>query len=369
MGARSVGTRESREEAKAYKPKYRPTFQNVWRTNWLKIENPQARERKNLRAREQRAAKKEAKALEKRRWDPPKKEKEATPVEVESEDEAPAEYAAGVGDQKAQTPTFRRVLTVSGRDLCSHASEDENLEGEWEYPLSTGSGDHTPTLSELEHNTRRPTSATASVEENEQMASEVLTSMLLARQRQTQDESQTAGVTTPQRWTSLERAAPPTLSPLPPSSPLPESPEPSVHRRQGIPPRKGGWVLPGEWDDPGSPLPSSAYDRMLWPRLFRRFFGPKGDSEPDAEEQKVFFSKDRMGMNLLKEGQDAEAEDKAAKHLGVFWTLDSNGGITSDEGTESPNISPREARWDLGPGLCRVGDRVGWRWTWTWVEL
>ncbi|KAJ6522118.1 hypothetical protein DFH09DRAFT_1097367 [Mycena vulgaris] len=72
---------------------------------------------------------------------------------------------------------------------------------------------------------------------------------------------------------------------LPPSSPPPISPADSRAAAKMMPPGKsGGWVSPGEWDHPGSPLPSSAYERMPWPRLFKSLFGHKGDSEPDADE-------------------------------------------------------------------------------------
>ncbi|KAJ7079706.1 hypothetical protein C8R44DRAFT_754586 [Mycena epipterygia] len=73
------------------------------------------------------------------------------------------------------------------------------------------------------------------------------------------------------------------FSALPPSSPPPASPE--VPQRPQV---SRSWVSPGEWDDPGSPLPSSAYERMPWPRLFKSLFGPKGDAEPDEEEMERF---------------------------------------------------------------------------------
>jgi hypothetical protein len=70
-------------------------------------------------------------------------------------------------------------------------------------------------------------------------------------------------------------------SPLPPSSPPPpSSPELTPQRHQV---KSRAWASPPEWDDPGSPLPQSAYERMPWPRLFKSLFGVKGDAESDAE--------------------------------------------------------------------------------------
>ncbi|KAJ7101230.1 hypothetical protein B0H15DRAFT_796073 [Mycena belliarum] len=114
------------------------------------------------------------------------------------------------------------------------------------------------------------------IEDDEEVASQVLTSMLLARHQQLQDESTTTTSDTSKAPTS-PRVSPPG-SPLPPSSPPPAS-SPQEHRVR----KTKGWASPGEWDDPGSPLPTSAYERMPWPRLFKRFWGARGDAELDAD--------------------------------------------------------------------------------------
>ncbi|KAJ7689140.1 hypothetical protein B0H17DRAFT_1135190 [Mycena rosella] len=86
---------------------------------------------------------------------------------------------------------------------------------------------------------------------------------------------------------SMYRKSGGTVSPLPPSSPLPPfSPlPPSSPPSPETPPQRAphrAWASPEEWDDPGSPLPPSAYERMPWARLF--VFGPKGGPDPDADE-------------------------------------------------------------------------------------
>ncbi|KAJ7141043.1 hypothetical protein C8R44DRAFT_866705 [Mycena epipterygia] len=120
---------------------------------------------------------------------------------------------------------------------------------------------------------------------DEEVASRVLTSMYRARQRETEKAAEM--LATPQRGREQrevsETTTPCEFSPLPPSSPPPASPE--VPQQ---PPVSRSWVSPGEWEDPGSPLPNSAYERMPWPRLFKSLFGPKGDAEPDEEEMERF---------------------------------------------------------------------------------
>ncbi|KAJ7107442.1 hypothetical protein C8R44DRAFT_744634 [Mycena epipterygia] len=119
----------------------------------------------------------------------------------------------------------------------------------------------------------------------EEVASRVLTSMYRARQRETKKAAEMFA--TPQRGRKQREVGgtttPCEFSPLPPSSPPPASPE--VPQRPQV---SRSWVSPGEWDDPGSPLPSSTYERMPWPRLFKSLFGPKGDAEPDEEEMERF---------------------------------------------------------------------------------
>ncbi|KAJ7136895.1 hypothetical protein C8R44DRAFT_728839 [Mycena epipterygia] len=105
-----------------------------------------------------------------------------------------------------------------------------------------------------------------SVGSDEEVASQVLTSMYLARQHETENI-----LATPKRERDLGRA----FSPLPPAS----SPEAAIPPLRPV--KSRGWVSPGEWDDPGSPLPNSAYQRMSWPRLFRSLFGSKGDVEEE----------------------------------------------------------------------------------------
>ncbi|KAJ7271756.1 hypothetical protein C8J57DRAFT_1226332 [Mycena rebaudengoi] len=62
-------------------------------------------------------------------------------------------------------------------------------------------------------------------------------------------------------------------SPLPPSSP-PLSPPPASPKTpsEALEHSRRSWVSPGEWDDPGSPLPSRVYNRMQWPELFQRLW-------------------------------------------------------------------------------------------------
>ncbi|KAJ6523892.1 hypothetical protein DFH09DRAFT_1096391 [Mycena vulgaris] len=123
--------------------------------------------------------------------------------------------------------------------------------------------------------------------------------MYLARQRQIEisatsgdgtcalQDTRTAaerGLWPPRGSTTL-----PAPSSLLPSSPPPISPTTPKHRRghREIPAHTSrAWASPGEWDDPGpgSPLPSSTYEHMPWPTLFKGLFGPKGDAQLDTDE-------------------------------------------------------------------------------------
>ncbi|KAJ7431725.1 hypothetical protein FB451DRAFT_1381386 [Mycena latifolia] len=182
-------------------------------------------------------------------------------------------------------------------NLIEVESEEEETE---KFPIRRSARQSTPTLSEIEREDC-PESIGADLEivfqDDEEAASQVLASMLLERQREEENLSATnANTHTPPRahrhhspGGAQEAPVGPVWSPLPPSSPPPESPD--ALRSVGGP-RKRGWVSPGEWEEPGSPLPSSAYERMPWPWLFSRLFGPKGDSEPDADEQKALFLKE-----------------------------------------------------------------------------
>ncbi|KAJ6524636.1 hypothetical protein DFH09DRAFT_1096042 [Mycena vulgaris] len=266
MGTRTTGSRKAQEGSSSYKPRLseaekkkraREAVARHYRNN------PELREKNKLAKRALRAAKK----LAKRKWDPPKKAKEAR-MEILSDEEIPTtdkehedmeeylKFATQICGPRTPSPTISEMCGVAfDTDL------PENLE------------------------TRG---------QDEAVASQVLTSMYLARRHQmetlTVGSGSTTrvldvhGLTTPKRSVraGLEHRK---GDSLPPSSPPPISPADSHAAPKMMRPGKsGGWVSPGEWDDPGSPLPSSAYERMPWPRLFKSLFGHKGDAEPDADE-------------------------------------------------------------------------------------
>ncbi|KAJ7105148.1 hypothetical protein C8R44DRAFT_740065 [Mycena epipterygia] len=118
-------------------------------------------------------------------------------------------------------------------------------------------------------------------DKDEEVASQVLTSMYLARQREAQTLS-----TTPQR----QRRPSPTGTPLPPSSPPPLS-SPEATAAPPRPVKVRGWVSPGEWEAPGSPLP---------------------DKRDESKEQK-----------------------QTAKDLGVFGAFNFDGRVPGCEADES----------------------------------
>ncbi|KAJ7090007.1 hypothetical protein C8R44DRAFT_751251 [Mycena epipterygia] len=160
----------------------------------------------------------------------------------------------------------------------------KNDKREWEWDRSREVEVPVPSTSrlEVEGGARHQTNLEIS-DPGEEVASRVLTSMpdnaetekaaeMFATPQRGRKQREVGGTTTPCEFSAL-----------PPSSPPPASPE--VPQRPQV---SRSWVSPGEWDDPGSPLPSSAYERMPWPRLFKSLFGPKGDAEPDEEEMERF---------------------------------------------------------------------------------
>ncbi|KAJ6466183.1 hypothetical protein DFH09DRAFT_1112381 [Mycena vulgaris] len=272
MGTRTVGSRKSQESSSSYKPRLSEAekakrARKAVATHYRN--HPELREKNKLAKRASRAAKK----LAKRKWDPPKKQKVVT-EEIMSSDE----------------------------EILTSDEEHEDLE---EYPKFDspirGPRTPSPTVSELcgVPFDADPPNNSEPQGEDEEVASQVLTSMYLARQHQMQSLSvgshsgtralgvhRLTGTLTTPKCDGRAGREPSEGDSLPPSSPPPISPADPRQARQVIAPEKsGGWVSPGEWDEPGSPLPSSAYERMPWPRLFKSLFGTKGDAEPDADEQ------------------------------------------------------------------------------------
>ncbi|KAJ6484286.1 hypothetical protein DFH09DRAFT_1106603 [Mycena vulgaris] len=247
MSTRTAASGKPQKESRGYQPslsKEEKAERNRKAVAAHYRKNPEMREKKKMQMREARQS--AAKKLAKRKWDSPKKQKEVS-MSIPSGDPEPG-------------------------------SEDWDMEEYLKFarPIM-GARPPSPTCSELgdEPGTMEPR------DEDEAVASQVLSSMFLARQQQIQMQDSPVNCTTPSRNSRRRHETPP----LPPSSAPSASPagpqRPSQANKKV--PRKS-WVSPGEWDDPGSPLPSSAYERMPWPRLFNSLFGPKGDAEPDGAE-------------------------------------------------------------------------------------
>ncbi|KAJ6511619.1 hypothetical protein DFH09DRAFT_1100374 [Mycena vulgaris] len=266
MGTRTVGSRKSQEGSSSYKPRLSEAekakrARKAVATHYRN--HPELREKNKLAKRASRAAKK----LAKRKWDPPKKQKVVTEEIISSDeeiltsDEGYLKFTPRICGPQTPSPT---VSELCGVPFAADPPNDLETRGE-----------------------------------DKEVASQVLTSMYLARQHQMESLSAESNsgtcalgvhgligaLTTPKHNGRAGRESSKGDS-LPPSSPPPISPADPRQAHQVIAPGKsGGWVSPGEWDDPGSPLPSSAYERMPWPQLFKSLFGPKGDAEPDADDQ------------------------------------------------------------------------------------
>ncbi|KAJ6556862.1 hypothetical protein DFH09DRAFT_1317796 [Mycena vulgaris] len=198
------------------------------------------REKKKMQMREARAAKK----LAKQKWDPPKRQKEHSKGTCsDGDDEETPEFAAA--DETTEYRPRERSLTVSEMMGDQSADESNTLDASFE---------------------------------DEEMVSQVLTSMYLARQQQME---QAAGGDLEYNCRTPSHSS--KTPALPPSSPPSASSADAHHRGRPLVPRKS-WVSPGEWDEPASSSPH-AYERMPWSRLFKSLFGPKEDAEPDAEER------------------------------------------------------------------------------------
>ncbi|KAJ6601125.1 hypothetical protein DFH09DRAFT_1069802 [Mycena vulgaris] len=245
MGSRTAPSRKTLEESSTYKPRLSKEEKAKRARSAVAAHyrnNPEMREKKKMQMREAHTAKK----LAKRKWDPPKRPKEHSKVVCRNRD------ISGSDGDNGEAP--------------ASAAEDEQME----Y-LMTFKSEMMGDQSADESNTLE-----ASVED-EEVASQVLTSMYMARQQQMQEA---AGGDLGYNYRRPSHSSKTPV--LPPSSPPPPSPEDIHHRRPPVP--RKSWVSPGEWDEPGSPLPHGAYERMPWPRLFKSLFGLKGDAEPDAEE-------------------------------------------------------------------------------------
>ncbi|KAJ6491880.1 hypothetical protein DFH09DRAFT_1453147 [Mycena vulgaris] len=244
MGTRTVGSRKSQEGSSSYKPRLSEAekakcARKAVATHYRN--HPELREKNKLAKRASRAAKK----LAKRKWDPPKKQKVVTEEIMSSDEEIPTS-----DEEHEDTEKYFKFAPR----ICSPRTPS-------------------PTVSELcgVAFDANPPNDLETRGEDEEVASQVLTSMYLARQHQMKNLSAgsdsgtralgihdlTGALTTPKRGGRAGRELSKGDS-LPPSSLPPISPA----HRVIAPGKSGVWVSPGEWDDPGSPLLNSAYERM-----------------------------------------------------------------------------------------------------------
>ncbi|KAJ7096551.1 hypothetical protein B0H15DRAFT_946023 [Mycena belliarum] len=249
--AGSRKSRKSREESSAYRPVRKENTGSLVSGSALSQERRSTRTQKSKDTRmAHRLLKKSERQNAKRSWDKPRTKKA---VEVES--------------------------------------EDEEVDDEMERMSSPATGnprERTPTLQEIDveqDSPRAPLGWEGEIEEDEELASQVLTTMLLERQRESRTRTPPREATTMAAAETRACLPPgtqrPRWSPLPPSSPPPpSSPEETEHHGPAQPKRRG-WVSPGEWDEPGSPLPSGV-GRMSWRHLFKRW-ARKGDAGRDDE--------------------------------------------------------------------------------------
>ncbi|KAJ7093336.1 hypothetical protein B0H15DRAFT_947474 [Mycena belliarum] len=252
--AGSRKSRKSREESSAYRPVFSPEERKIRARRSLAAHyrrSAAARELKNQRTREWRLLKKLERQKAKRSWDEPRAKKA---VEVESEDEE------GVDDEMERMSS----------------------------PATGNPRERTPTLQEIDveqDSPREPLGWEGEIEEDEELASQVLTTMLLERQRESRTRTPPREATTMAAAETRACLPPgtqrPRWSPLPPSSPPPPSSPEETEDHGPAQPKRRGWVSPGEWDEPGSPLPSGV-GRMPWPQLFKRW-ARKGDAGRDDE--------------------------------------------------------------------------------------
>ncbi|KAJ7827918.1 hypothetical protein B0H13DRAFT_1917403 [Mycena leptocephala] len=239
--------------------------------------HPEMREKKKIQMREARQvfkskilllltkSRRAQKKIAKRRWDPPRKPK--------------AKAAQSARDSN---------------NACEvgHATEGD---GQCDGEIPSGwTREYSPTVSDFDgggsHRPQSPGRLVAIPGEDEAIASQVLSSMYLARKLEDQrEERRTIGHGTresgparvPQDWSPL----PPSLPP-PPSTPdtselrqaTPDSPE----WRQATPPEGSAQInqaVTPEWDGPESPLPRGAFERMPWRQLFQRWAGGEGGTQ------------------------------------------------------------------------------------------
>ncbi|KAJ7906475.1 hypothetical protein B0H13DRAFT_1880540 [Mycena leptocephala] len=254
--------------------------------------HPEMREKKKIQMREARQVFKLKKVLSlttlhraqkklaKRRWDPPKKPKSNAAERLEwllcSYDLTDTRYSA-----------------QDSTNACE-AGDTTEAEGQGNGEIPPGwTREYSLTVSDFDggsHQPQPPRRLAAIPGEDEVIASQVLSSMYLARKLEDQrEERRTIGHGTresgPARvlhdWSPL----PPSLPP-PPSTPdtpefrqaMPDNPE----WRQATPPESSAQInqaLTLEWDGPESPLPRHALERMPWRQLFQRWAGGEGGTQ------------------------------------------------------------------------------------------
>ncbi|KAJ7105439.1 hypothetical protein C8R43DRAFT_963672 [Mycena crocata] len=205
--------------------------------------------------------------LARRRWDPP-----GNPRKSEAKQKGAKLQVVGA---RSSTPTFSA--------LAAEPSDDERSDVNRKKAMVPERGTYTRSasltfrgISEMEAEARENN---ARVFWEEVIASKVLTSLYLMQSNLKQDVAAAAQPLPNAPASPLPPSSPPApASPLPPSSPpAPSSPYSPVRRRvvptgrrRDVSPVRG-FVSPGEWETPGSPLPMEAYERMPWTRLFKRW--------------------------------------------------------------------------------------------------
>ncbi|KAJ6603931.1 hypothetical protein B0H10DRAFT_2195711 [Mycena sp. CBHHK59/15] len=255
------------------------------------------REKKCLQMAVLRTAKKQAK----RRWDPPKKNRENC-KEISRErlgkgagSGKPGGFAGRV--ERAMPRPGSRSAGLADDPMCREDEELGSVDSDSANQVNTygrqSQSSYSLTLRDMADATESRPQRQLTPEPDELIASQVLTTMYSGL-RQAVPETMEDKQGTTNAWdfgqvlTALFRSTvadedkaghtAQAQSPQPPSSPSsPSSTEgtPAGH----VPMQCRGWVSPGEWDTPGSPLPRSAYDRMQWPHLFGPLFGPSSEGD------------------------------------------------------------------------------------------
>ncbi|KAJ7260060.1 hypothetical protein C8J57DRAFT_1233080 [Mycena rebaudengoi] len=229
MGKHPTRAQQEKKASDAFRPK-------------LSDEERRRRGREATKAHYHSAAKK----LAKRKWDPPKKEwpqkhKQMQPLTAEG-------HVHYLILNSCQPGIYRELDSSIFNEIGLQRDAEERLNSEESEADLHHTRPATPTFRELDGSGLVDTTVVSAI--NEAIVSQALLDMA-GQKKPAQALPSRSVLPMNEAW-----------SPLPPSSPPPASP---IAIEEGC--RRKSWVSPGEWEDPGSPLPNSADERMPWPYI------------------------------------------------------------------------------------------------------